>query len=266
MKQAKALHYGYWKSDTTRLTTALELMNSELAAWAEVPHQARILDAGCGVGGSALFLAKHYKAQVHGITLGTSQIAEAQKYAAAENLSDQCTFSIADYTKSALPEASFDVIWALESLFHQADKRPFLREAHRLLKPKGKLIWADYVQTEWPTPPPATYPKWLKQWKKGYAFEELYTLQDWERALADTHFLPPKLKNVSAEVLPSARRLARWGRAGMCAHRLTLGLLPKLFPMSDVAQTQATIAQYQLLQAGGWQYYWAVTEKADTLI
>jgi len=73
-----ALHYGYWKHDTRLLREALRNMNDLVLEHLAVHEGNRILDAGCGVGGTSLYTALKYKAEVFGITLSQNQITEAK--------------------------------------------------------------------------------------------------------------------------------------------------------------------------------------------
>ena len=53
-----SLHYGYWDERTKNFKQALLRINEILAAFAEIKPGEKILDAGCGVGGSSAWLAK----------------------------------------------------------------------------------------------------------------------------------------------------------------------------------------------------------------
>lgn len=58
-KGTNALHYGIWHDDTKTLQEALINTNEILCDMAHISEHDVVLDAGCGVGGSALWLAKH---------------------------------------------------------------------------------------------------------------------------------------------------------------------------------------------------------------
>src|SRR2546423_14295828 len=55
-----ALHVGYWDEDTRSHAQSLLKMNLRLAQAVGIQAGQRILDAGCGVGGSANWLARTY--------------------------------------------------------------------------------------------------------------------------------------------------------------------------------------------------------------
>src|SRR5262249_271664 len=130
-----SVHFGYADSTVHSHAESLLNMNYVLAERAGIWAGQRVLDAGCGVGGRSLWLAEPRGGGVLGITPAASQVARARRFAATRNLADRVAFEQADYTRAPFPDASFDVIWALESLCHALDKAAFYREAARLLRP-----------------------------------------------------------------------------------------------------------------------------------
>jgi len=74
------IHYGFWDKKTRNHKEALLNTNKFLAEKAALKSDDIILDAGCGIGGSAVWLAKNYNAHVVGITLSDIQLKEAKKY------------------------------------------------------------------------------------------------------------------------------------------------------------------------------------------
>src|ERR1700738_253558 len=137
--QNRAIHFGYWDEHTRSHAQSLLAMNRVLANSLGIRSGQRILDAGCGVGGSAIWLAKTSDVQVVGITPVASQVARAYRYAHEQGVADQVSFEQQDYTHTAFPDASFDVVWAMESLCHTPNKRFVLAEARRLLPPGGRF-------------------------------------------------------------------------------------------------------------------------------
>ena len=92
---------------------------------ADVKENERILDAGCGVGGSCFFLAKEKNARVTGISLSQKQINYAIQKTQALNHTDLVDFEIKDYSQTQYKASSFDLIWAIESITSAPDKIKF---------------------------------------------------------------------------------------------------------------------------------------------
>src|ERR1700737_2774808 len=71
----RAIHFGYWDEHTRSHAQSLLDMNRVLATHLGIRSGQRILDAGCGVGGSAIWLAKTYGGEGVGITPVPTQAA-----------------------------------------------------------------------------------------------------------------------------------------------------------------------------------------------
>ncbi len=155
------MHFGYFRGGMNpfRLEPMLERMNREvldrLALGPEEP--ARLLDLGCGLGATARVAARRFpNAAVTGVTVVPWQIEQARRLTQDQGLTERVAFVNADYTASPFPSQSFDGAYALESACYAAgrDKAPFLREAHRLLKPGRRLLIADgFLKDEKPLNP-----------------------------------------------------------------------------------------------------------------
>jgi cyclopropane fatty-acyl-phospholipid synthase-like methyltransferase len=126
---ALAMHMGFWDEQTSDHAEALINMNRVLAARAGLRPGDHVLDAGCGVGGSAIWLARKLGVRVVGINLVPSQIDRGRRYARRHGVADRATFERQDIARTDFPDNSFDVVWALESICHVPDKREFLAEA-----------------------------------------------------------------------------------------------------------------------------------------
>jgi tocopherol O-methyltransferase len=63
------IHHGFWASGTETKEEAQEQLIKELVFRAKMENGSCILDIGCGLGGSAIFLSKALGARVTGITI-----------------------------------------------------------------------------------------------------------------------------------------------------------------------------------------------------
>jgi tocopherol O-methyltransferase len=137
------MHHGYYGAEGTekkeRRQAQIDLIE-EVLQWAQVESAENILDVGCGIGGSSLYLAGKYAASVTGITLSPVQANRAIERAAGLGLSGRTNFQVADALNMPFADNSFDLIWSLESGEHMPDKTKFLQECYRVLKPGGTMI------------------------------------------------------------------------------------------------------------------------------
>src|SRR5262245_39559721 len=72
-KDSLALHYGYWDAHVNSHRAALHRMNEELARRAQITVGNVILDAGCGWGGSSIWLAQNYNVRTLGLNIEPEQ-------------------------------------------------------------------------------------------------------------------------------------------------------------------------------------------------
>ncbi len=141
------MHHGFYGMEGTHRKNPQQAqvdLIDRLLTWGEVAQAQAILDAGCGIGGSSLYLGDRYQATVMGITLSPVQAIRATQRAEAAGLADRVTFQVADVLHTPFADGSFDLIWSLESGEHYPDKGQFFYESYRLLRPGGRLLMATW--------------------------------------------------------------------------------------------------------------------------
>lgn len=110
---------------------------------------ASILDVGCGIGGTSRYLAKKFgnDTKVIGITLSDKQQKRATLLAQQQNIPNS-EFIVMDALNMKFPDNSFDYVWACESGEHMPDKKKYIEEMTRVLKPGGKIVVATWCQRD----------------------------------------------------------------------------------------------------------------------
>lgn len=235
-----ALHFGYWDERVRTHSQSLVRLNEVLAERAGIVAGERVLDAGCGIGGSSLWLAAERGVDVVGVNLVERQVRGAERHARRRGLSGRARFLVRDYADTGLSDASFDVVWALESLCHAPDKPAVLREARRLLRPGGRLAVVEYLLE--PGPLAAEDTLLLQGWLDAWSMPGLATRAELAAWLGDAGFEDVRFEDMSANVAPSLRRLDR-----ACA---VFG------PGAAMLRTLRLISQtrYDNLRASRWLY------------
>ena len=132
------IHHGYWHGDESA-AEAQENLIRELAQRAHVEEGDRVLDVGCGLGGSSMYLAREYGVMARGITLSPKQVSAARDQARRRGLLGRVNFDVQDAHDLAKDPAFYDVIWVVECSEHLFDKAAFIAECARHLVPGGRL-------------------------------------------------------------------------------------------------------------------------------
>ncbi len=204
------MHHGYYGKDGNlkleRRQAQINLIE-ELLTWAQISPSDRpqtILDVGCGIGGSSLYLAEKFGAQVTGITLSPVQANRASERARAAGLAAHTTFAVANALQMPFADDSFDLVWSLESGEHMPDKLKFINECRRVLKPGGKLILATWCHR----PISSTNPlssfeqKHLSEIYRVYCLPYVLSLPEYTEIVAECGFKDLQVADWSPAVEP----------------------------------------------------------------
>ncbi|MFH1468781.1 MAG: methyltransferase domain-containing protein [Pseudomonadota bacterium] len=256
---SKSLHYGYWDAGTRSFAEALQNTHRELARLADIRGGERVLDAGCGVGGGALWLARHHRCRVVGISLVEGQVRQAIANAQAAGVGALCGFDRRSYLATGWDGAIFDVAQAIESSCYASDKADFFREMCRLLRPGGRLVVADFFRAEERMAPrdEALMARWERSWAiPAYAGFARFAEQAREAGFVDVHMI-----DVTPNVVPSARRLYQrfWPGLAVSAWAYPLRVRDRL----QTDHVWSALWQWQALERGLWRYGFLVAKKGS---
>jgi tocopherol O-methyltransferase len=138
------IHHGYWKTGLETKEEAQEQLIDQLISHAKIQPRATILDVGCGLGGTAIYLHKKLGARVTGVTISPRQIQIGNELAL--NRGADVRLLLMDAENLTL-DRPFDVVWSVEAISHLSRRADCFRSMARLLKAGGKLVIADWFQS-----------------------------------------------------------------------------------------------------------------------
>jgi SAM-dependent methyltransferase len=202
------MHFGFYRAGANPLhrEAMLEQMNREVLTRLDIDRiaQPRLLDLGCGLGATLRSFARRLPhASLQGITKVPWQVERANALNQAIACGQRIQILQGNYQATTLPHASYDGVYALESSCHAhgADKGALLAEAHRLLRPGGRLVVADgFLTNRFATPlQQRIYRKLCECW----VVEDFAHLDRFTAKLQRLGFTNIAVENLQLRVAPS---------------------------------------------------------------
>ncbi|MBL4866122.1 MAG: methyltransferase domain-containing protein [Pseudomonadales bacterium] len=252
-----SLHYGYYDANNTGHNDAVLNTNRILATKAGIKPNDQVLDAGCGIGGSCVWLANNIGAQVTGINITAYQLQKAQRIVRKQGIEDKVRFEKMSFLDTSFDDNTFDVVWGMESVCYAENKEEFLTEAFRILKPGGRVAVADGFINDY-EPKPA-YHAMTKSWLDGWAVPNLWGQKQFIESLKNVGFVNIDFTDASRNIIPSARRMYK-----VASMFKLIAKILEFFKLRNVAQSgnfRAAEYQYPLLLEDVWRYGLVVAEK-----
>ena len=105
-----------------------------------------VLDAGCGLGGTARVLATEYGCRVTGIDLTPQYVEVAQALTDRMHLAGQCTFQIGSVTRMPFPDAAFDAAVSFHVAMNIGERDKFYAELARVMRSGAPLCVFDVMK------------------------------------------------------------------------------------------------------------------------
>ena len=157
------IHLGFYSSGKKNIDFRKAKVHfvHELVKWSELdklPKGSRILDVGCGIGGSSRILAEYYGFNVTGITISPGQVKRARELTP---IGLNCNFQVMDALDLKFEDGAFDAVWSVEAGAHMSDKKKFADEILRTLRPGGYLALADWNSRDLRDKPPSIFEKFV---------------------------------------------------------------------------------------------------------
>ena len=165
-------------------------------------------------------------------------------YQQPQTISDLVDFEVADFCKMPFEDESFDVVWAAESVCHTTRKGDFLKEAYRLLRKGGRLVYCDafmmqreFNESQWQT---------LMSFFNGWAVPNLCYCDEFEGLLKENNFQTINLDYIHEQTIQSSEYMYKVAKRLHPVQKISqwLGLRSK----AQTANFYVGLAQYEIFR------------------
>lgn len=240
------VHWGYWPQphqadgSVEDFALAAERLCQQVYNVANIQEGDRVLDVGCGFGGTIASLNEHFH-QLHltGLNIDPRQI-ERAKQQVSPLANNVIAFVEGDACQIPFPDHSADVVLAVECIFHFPSRAAFFKEAKRVLKPGGKLALCDFVPTSIYYWLQKAVARWGVSISAGaFGRVDTYcTVSDYKALAQQTGFTVTTLEDITPNTLP------------------TYPVVKQLFEQAHHPKTAKTTAMVELISRLGLLQYW----------
>jgi ubiquinone/menaquinone biosynthesis C-methylase UbiE len=206
------IHWGYWEVPTKAdgsiadFGAAAESLSQRMINLAQIEPGMSILDAGCGFGGTiAIVNDRCSNLDLVGVNIDSQQVSRAREEVKGRD-NNRIQFICADACQLPLADNSCDRILAVECIFGFPSREKFFQQAHRVLKPGGKMVICDFLPVEtigslW---------RWSEKWLKplvgrtygGFSINFL-TLSEYQKLAQATGFKVGVIDDITRNTLPT---------------------------------------------------------------
>lgn len=190
-----SVHWGYFDESTGHdFLKACANLDSLMSRLGQIGPDSKVLDLGCGNGTTALSLHEAFKCEVVGVDLSGVRIDNARKALLEQSPEVQARVSFEKASAIDLPfeDGAFTHVWSQAVLYHVHDQETALKEAYRVLKQGGTLIFDDLLK---PKPDVSELAK--KHVYERLYFDTEYSFETYQRALERVGFTISEARDLS---------------------------------------------------------------------
>ena len=203
-------HWGYWdapersRGELAELEPSQQNLTDELLSFAKLRDGQRMLDVGCGLGGTLRTVdGMHQNMALYGLDFD-HRLAEVTRNNVLGSGTNTVEIRQGCATKLPWDDATMDVVTAVECIFHFPNREQFLTEAWRVLKPGGKLVICDFAIANVPNALKGRRPlltrtsavKWLGR-------TDFIGIQDYQQLSKETGFERMLHRDITLNTLPT---------------------------------------------------------------
>lgn len=177
------------------------LLTEQLAIQTLVNTDSVVLDMACGLGNTGQYLANKFGADVYALDLGHRNLMDAQKCTLERDSSAKVHFIQGDAEHLPIANDSIDVVFCECAMSSFEHRELALREAYRVLKPRGFLALSDvFVNESLPREMNAEFNRWL-------SVNSAYNAIRSEEVVSQNGFYQIRFRDVSSQLLETVHTI-----------------------------------------------------------
>ncbi len=142
------IHIGLYQDADEDIGTASRRTVAQMAEYTEVGPDSVVLDIGSGYGGAARYLADRFGCKVVALNLSEVENERAREQNRKAGLEDKIEVVDGSFEDIPFEDNSFDLIWSQDAMLHSGRREQVLKEAARVLKPGGRMVFTDPMRSD----------------------------------------------------------------------------------------------------------------------
>lgn len=143
------LHLGIYVNDTESIGRASRRTIREMAALLpKLDGGMTVLDLGGGFSGSARYLAHNFGCHVTVLNLSERENERGRRMNKEQGVGHLIDVVDGNFEDVPFEDGAFDVVWSQDAILHSGDREKVLREAKRVLKSRGHMVFTDPMMTD----------------------------------------------------------------------------------------------------------------------
>ena len=143
------IHIGLYESEQEPILEASHRTVRHMAEnLGDIGPQHSVLDIGSGYGGAARYLADTFGCSVTALNLSEKENQRNRELTAERGLADKIQVIDGSFEDIPCDDESFDIVWSQDAILHSGHREKVLQEVARVLKPGGRFIFTDPMQSD----------------------------------------------------------------------------------------------------------------------
>lgn len=143
------IHIGLYESENEPILEASHRTVRHMAAClGDINPQHAVLDIGAGYGGPARYLASTFGCDVTALNLSEKENERSRELVKERGLNDKVKVIDGSFEDIPADDQTFDIVWSEDAILHSGHREKVLQEVVRVLKPGGRFIFTDPMQSD----------------------------------------------------------------------------------------------------------------------